>query len=777
MKASKFLIVVISILIIIAAFLLFLSVFISSHFKITAPSSINIGKPQLNFNIYTDGVLSYNNNKYAVPFVILNYTSSNVTNANFTLSLYSRNPIENIYYISSPTLSIGSFSDSQTLSELEYYLNRYGLLNGASLNIVNINNIYQIPRNSIVILATGLLPVSLMPYSGYAGNTTLLTLLSKGDTIVYVGDNFSSSIGPGSVIFKTSGISIAALESAGITWNFSNYMQGSRFYFSKPTFSLANKYYNLSYVNALNGTIIAFANQPDLGWPNASYMARDIALALYDRFWIPLIAYGTYNITNPSLGTVGIFALQKYISYQNISYVNSSYPLINVVASNYTNYTIHSESFNIYAKLNGSLSMPAQIAETQTVPIVIQMNTSSTYKKLVIPHIDIYTSNMSYVTSIPIGFFNTSTGIDVIKYESFGMPNGYYIAILRDFNNKPYAASLFYLAGLNITPISLNFKNGTFLFSLSSMGLPIANSPYSISLDNSYAMNGITNNSEILYILPKGSIVSYGNQNFVINIFNQRYVYTTSYTKEIFHIPIYYIEFAIAIAIVVILNLVLKAPNRDEYYIDIPDFPPSSKTKVVIKKADIISLFEKINMHYHWKYMPLTPEEIKNEIASNIRYNNMPVSTTLQNVISVLTKLVNSGDLVNINNYYIPKKWLDESGYSIEYLATFRRLRDYCVTKGFLFTDLGASPDADMTISKSGREAHIFIYSESGKRSKIKIGDEAKKFLVFFDEERRLKFIESLYISFGEESEALKVAIANELIRLIDTDHLDQLII
>ncbi|MFP3279162.1 MAG: hypothetical protein RXP92_02550, partial [Candidatus Micrarchaeota archaeon] len=455
-----------------------------------------------------------------------------------------------------------------------------------------------------------------------------------------------------------------------------------------------------------------------------------------------------------------------------------TYPLVNVVFSNSTNYSIISKRFNVYAKLNGSLSIPSPIAETQTVPIVIGMNINSPTRRLVIPHIDLYTSNMTYVTSIPIGFFNTSTGINIIKYESFGMPSGYYIAILRDFNNRPYAASLFELAGIEISPINLNFRNGTFLFRLSSLGMPIANSTYSISLDNSYLTSGITNNSEILYRLPKGSVIGYGTQTFEINIFNSKYTYVTQYSKEILHIPAYYIEFAIVIIIVIVLNLVIKAPNRDEYYIDIPEIPRSKKTHVVVPKKEILDLFDKINMHYHWKYMPLLPEEIKNGIAANLRYNNMPISITLQNVDIILTKLVNSGDLTNIKDYFAPKRWIDESGYSIEYLATFRRLRDYFVTAGISFTpDLGAAQDADIDITKSGVEAQVFIYAETGKRSKIWVGGDTKKFIVFFDDERKLKFIEALYSSFGDESEVLKVAIANGLIKLIDTEHLDQLII
>ena len=777
MKASRILIISIAIILIIAAFLFELSAYVHSQLKISTPAYISYGKPYFNFSIYTEGVLGYENNQYAVPFVVLNYTASNVINATISVNFYTSNPIRNIYYVSSPAMCIGCFNDQEATTALRYYLQRYALLNDATFNVVNIGAIGSIPPNSTVILATGLLPITLMPNSGYNGNTTLLTLLSKGDTVVYVGDNFSRSIGTGSIIFKTSPQSIQVLNQYGLNWSVPS-RSSNLFYFSNPTFSLANRYGNISYVNVLNGTLIAFSNQPTSGWPNASYMADDIAFALYSRFWIPEIAYGNYTLSNPTSGSLGIFALQKFMNYSNIGRINYTYPLINVVFSNSTNYSITYKRFNIYAELNGSLSIPSPIAETQTVPIVIGMNINSPTKKLVIPHIDLYTSNMSYVTSIPIGFFNTSTGINIIKYESFGMRSGYYIAILRDFNNRPYAASLFELAGIEINPIDLNFKNGTFVFSLSSLGMPIADSTYSISLDNSYLTSGVTNNSKIVYKLPKGSVIGYGTQTFEINIFNSKYTYVAQYTKEIFHIPVYYIEFAIVIAIVIVLNLVLKAPNRDEYYIDIPEIPHSKKTHVVVPKKEILDLFDKINMHYHWKYMPLLPEEIKSGITSNLRYNNMPISITLQNVNIILTKLVNSGDLANIKDYFAPKRWIDESGYSIEYLATFRRLRDYFVTAGISFTpDLGAAQDADIDITKSGVEAQIFIYAETGKRSKIWIGGDTKKFIVFFDEERKLKFIETLYSSFGDESEALKVAIANGLIKLIDTEHLDQLII
>jgi hypothetical protein len=776
-KIKKVYIIIIVILLILGIFLYGLSLYVHSQLKAPSTSSIAYGKPVFNASVISSLVLSYNKDTALVPYALIDYSSSNVISANFTFNVYGENPLSNIYFVESPSMCYDCFDYNDVENGLRYYLSRYGLLEYEKFNTVNLNNINSIPKNSTVIIATGLLPATMMPNSGYPYNESLLSLLMNGDTVIYVGDNFSRSIGTGSIIFQTNPSTMSLLNSYNLYEGngFSNY---SEFYLNRPTFSLANRYYSISYAKSLNGTLVAFANLPTSAWSNASAMARDISLALYDRFWLSELAYGTYNLMNPgNSGSFGLLALQKYITYQNGSSIDNAYPFISIAAYNYTNYTIKSLPFKIYFSVNGTLSMPSTIAETQTIPMLISMNINSSQKQLVIPHIDLYNQNMSYTASIPIGFFNTSTGINIIKYQSFALPSGYYIAVLKDFYNRPYAESLFDLAGININPISLDFKNGTFVFSITSMGLPITNSTYSISLNNGYNTTGFTRNGTIIYKLPKGSVTNYGQQTFEINMFKTSYTYSTSYIKEVLHIPVYYIEFAIVIIVIVILNLVLKAPTRDEYYIDVPNFPPSKKVHVTVQKEDILSLFGKINLHYHWHYMPLTAEEIKSGIGTNIRYNNMPVSITLQNVRIILTQLVNSGDLLNAGSYYAPKKWIEESGYGIDYLTTFRKLRDYCVTAGLLFTDLGAADNADIVLTKNGIQAYLIIYSESGKMKNILIDEEARKYIVFLDEESRLKFIEGLHEAYGEEAQALRIGLANDYIRIIDSDHLDQLVL
>jgi hypothetical protein len=76
-------------------------------------------------------------------------------------------------------------------------MSKYGiLLNQSSFTYLDPTELPYIPRGSVVIVASGLLPVYMLQNTTYqAGGATLTQLLDKGDTIIYIGDNFSTTIG------------------------------------------------------------------------------------------------------------------------------------------------------------------------------------------------------------------------------------------------------------------------------------------------------------------------------------------------------------------------------------------------------------------------------------------------------------------------------------------------------------------------------------------------------------------------------------------------------
>ncbi|MDE1845693.1 MAG: hypothetical protein KGH53_00190 [Candidatus Micrarchaeota archaeon] len=746
----------------------------------------SLGQIRFNFSVVSNGIATYGNAQLITPYVVTKYTSSNATFLSLYFNLYSRNPLPNIYYLNTTNYCYQCYSDSALFANVSAYLARYGLVTATStLSYINPSQLSKIPRSSIIIVPSGILPVYMLPNSAFPinGSASILTLLNQSDTILYIGTNFSRSSAPGGVIFSNSNATVSKLNNAGlVTLPFANKNASKTFsYFSAPTFSFGvGGYFGYaSYVNTYNGSIVSFTNTQRSGWQNTSAIGYDIAKTLSTHFWLHPLASGVYSQGSPGSGTIGIPALNSTMINNKTTIakvVNSSYGVVTALIYNSSSLIERALPVKVAYISNGSLSIQPYLGQTQSIPIGVSINLNSTRPQLVIPHIDLYNKNLTYITSISVPFFNTTSNINIIKYYTFQLPSGTYLAVLRNFYNKYYSSAFFNVTNVTLSPISLNFKNGSFVFSVKSNNIPITNTTYSIDVNGAYRVSGNVTNGYILYNLPRDTVLGYGTETFNLQMFGSKYSYSTSNVQQVLNIPTIYIEFVIVGLAIIILNLIVKPPNRDEYYIDVPEFHEAKKFNVKINKGEILSVFDKVNFAYHWKYMPLTLEEIKSGISGNIRYNNIPVSITMQNAAMIMSKLALENEIVSSGGYYAPKRWTSDSGYDIEYLSIFRRIRDYSVGHAILFTDIGASEAADITLSKGGGQTHIMIYSSLSGIKKINVSSDLKTYIVFADEEKLLGFTDKIYRSYGSEAEMLKIGLSYGYIRLVEANNLDQIV-
>ncbi|MEM0146903.1 MAG: hypothetical protein QW091_00300 [Candidatus Micrarchaeaceae archaeon] len=725
-------------------------------------------------SVVSSSFFDYNNSAQIAEYALIDYSLHNASKANASISVYTQNPIRRVYLVNTSQYSIDSFNEQALYENLTNTLNRFGLLiNQSSFAYVPMQDLQQI-SNSIIIIQSGLMPLPLL--ENYS--ISIFRMLDKGNTLIYIGRNFSNEIDSSGIIFVTPSNVTSKLASYGISTvpAVVNASVKSTFGFSKPTFyfSNGNRQGNVAYVGVHNGTIIAFSNYPTASWRNASALAESIASSIGSDFWINRVAYGMFNISTANAsGELGLFTKQQSIAMPNntaaFAELNDTYSLVRLTASNATGFLSVTAPFVTRYSLSGTLSMPSVVSDTQNISIGIN-TTSSSQSQF---HIDVLSSNMSYVTSI--GILHSFVGpVQIVLTQSFSIPSGTYIALLRNQMNKNYTAAIFSVANLSVTPISLNFKNGTFSFSVYSGTFPV-NSKAQISFDNTYKEIVPVSGGVLEYNLPKGTIISYGTQTFDILIFGQRLNYTATYAKEILHIPTFYIEIGVVLLAILLLNIVLKPPNRDEYYIDVPTFIPEKQEVMKIKQADLLSVFEKVNYYYHWSFMPLTIDEFKNGISSYIRYNNMPVSVTTQNAQLLIDLLTKSGSVVEKSGYYALSSWLSISKHDMEYLVTFRALRDYCVEHAILFTELNADPNADMLITKKGRQAKVMIYSSEGGIRKFEIDKNDSIFIAFVSSEAKAEFKNRLYDSFTKTAEVLKIAIQYGHVKLVSIDDLSGL--
>lgn len=750
------------------------------------------GVVSLAANLTQKSVLSYSDASVPLFYSLLSYSTINATATNISVGVYAKDPVERIYLVNVTNSCVSCFAENALQTSLLASLQQLDLLaNASSFDYIPLSDLALVASNSIVIIPSGLLPASLLN----SANMSIFSLLARGDTIVYAGRDFSQFIGPTGQHFLTNSSVLAQLSAIGLqsgplstqAGTGSSASQGSQLApanlsFRNPTFffTYGALYYNVTYASAENGSIIAFSNYPTSSWALPQNMGSDIAKLISTRLWIKKIAslQSSLNTLAKPSGSIGLIAVPSSYynttsSFSNIA--NGTYTLLTIFASDPKSSVTKEISFANSYKAAGSLSLPSVVGETQIVPIVVQANNLS---RSTLMHIEVYDQNMSYIGQIGVGFLTSENRQVVI--HAFATTAGYYILELKDFNNNQYAVSLFSLAGADITPVfPLDFKNGTFVFSVYSNGLPVTNTTYSINLNGLYNSNGTISGvgGSIRYALPKGTIVNYGYQNFNIFMLDTSYTIPESYTQTIFYIPAIYIEFAIAIIVVVLLNLILKPPNRDEYYIDVPEFPPSRREQVRVQRSTVLGVFDQVNYYHRWKYMPLTMEEIKLGIGNNVKVNNMLISITSQSANAMLAKLVQGGDLASAAGYYAPKSWTEASKHSIEYLTIFRKLRDYCVTHAMLFTDLDSNNVADMVVSRAGKQLNAFIYDPENPTRKMILSRDSKIVLVFLNDDAVRDFRDELDDSFGKEAEVLKMGIEYNYLKLLDSDNLDQLVL
>jgi hypothetical protein len=754
--------------------------------QIKAPAGpIALGPISSSVRLNSSAGLFYNNSHAIAVYALIAYRLVNATNATFTLNTYTKNPIQKIYLMNVSTYCEACFGENALMTSLVSSLGAYGLINASGFKYVGLGNASSIPAGSIVIIPSGELPLPLANSTG----ATLFRMLNQGDTVIYAGRNLSNEIRYDGVTFAASPATSALLTSYNLSptsfqTNPKVIFNPENLSFKGPAFQFAygSDYGNVTYVNSRNGTLIAFPNYPQAAWSNASSMAGDIAKVIDSRFWIPQIGQGAggFSTGATAIGAFGIFSNITTPSSNMppapsalAALVNASYSLVTVVVRNPRHSVTTQLSFRDRYAWNGIVNAPEMIGEGQVTSITVSA-TSKTSTSVQL-HVDVYDQNMSQIVkSIRIGTGAVPSGSSPVVTPTFSLPSGYYILALKDFSNHYYAESVFFLANSTINPTLLDFKNGTFAFSVYSDGLPVSNSSYSISLDGAYSANGTVDNGTISYRVPHG-VINYGSHAFRINVFGNSYTIPEQYVQTYLYIPSIDWEFAIAIVVVVLLNFILKPPTRDEYYVDVPEFPPLKKEKVGVPSASVLGVFDKINYYYHWKYMPLSVDEVRLGINSNIKINNMPVSVTTQNTDAVLSQLAAKGDLLGALGYYAPKAWVDASKHDVEYLLVFRKLRDYCVVHSILFTDIDMEPDVDLTVTKEGKQGSVFIYSAGSKPKKVLMSSESRSFLVFLDETRKQEFVNELYASFGAEAETLKLGIDYNYLKLIDCDHLDQM--
>ena len=166
-----------------------------------------------------------------------------------------------------------------------------------------------------MIVPSGVLPRPLIGSS----NASVFAMLTRGDTIIFAGRNFSSrSIDLNSLVYVDSASVISQFLSFGIAEApFTNavnksFIPANMSFRGQTTVLVGGRQYgNATFINSANGTVITFTNYPTSGWNSAQDMANDISSAVNSRFWIPNPGRGgtSFAVGANGIGNVGAVAI------------------------------------------------------------------------------------------------------------------------------------------------------------------------------------------------------------------------------------------------------------------------------------------------------------------------------------------------------------------------------------------------------------------------------------------------------------------------------------
>ncbi len=367
---------------------------------------------------------------------------------------------------------------------------------------------------------------------------------------------------------------------------------------------------------------------------------------------------------------------------------------------------------------------------------------------------------------------------------SFGvdLPGGDYVLKIESETGYVYAQSFLHVPKIEFWDRGFDFVNGRFWFVVLADGQRL---PDNFDVKNVYiSLDGQQNKSLDSYLDRDGQhrlfyqfsgVIPEGDHQFTINAgeYAQKINRNFSKRREFWENPLYQ-GALVLVAVMFAIGMLIRRPETAVYQIDVPDFPPLSKTKVPISREQACQIFELVNSDYRWRYMPLKHGEIKNGFRK-LSYKGRPILVSDYNLERVLDQLTQEKLVKKSMEFYGLASWESSSGRSIEYLAVFRSLRDAFLNMSVHFSELGERVDCDIVVSAHER---YYVHIYEGEDTVIKALatlPKGKTIIAFKDQDAADAFIRGLS-STSRSMIAAKLYIDNESLNVATPAGIDKIV-
>jgi len=661
-----------------------------------------------------------------VASVFMEYKADNLNSYEVTLTTYDKKIPSEIFVLRSERNSASNYAGF--IRTLRSIFSEKNIV----VNELTIDELETMPSGAVVIVPSGYIPKELI---GSGTTITPNSLADKGIVMVYIGRPFTKMLDGEAVVNTPSTlrekIPFTFDERAVLTTSDDISLYDPLYAVNSiGAWSSELEYGSVSVLTRSNGAIIFIPQTLEGGWrenplepdkPAYKYAAEDVAKMIFDVSWADSDSSREYEFftsdtpVESSTGRFNVFTNQFKGTEKSIILDFTGYREVGG-----ENITVEDmKIFNVEKQALGEIFIPEGYA---VVSSSISGRDVRVYGVLAEPapaqvnmYLVIDDAEGNEVYRMSRGRVNTQ-GEEPVDVP-VNLPKGEYTMSFIDDAGYDYASSYLIVSSVDIE--FLSEARSVYTFSLTMDGEPIPLTSIKVTVDEgeygTYEFYDVENRVRIdVAEKTGGNPLPPGDHTFSFEIgglVEDKIVPVSTKLPPIVENPLFIgsIIFSIAIAIV---GIFFSRKEQILFSIDIPDFPPVARQKIPVSSDVLMSIFEKVNDNYKWKFTPLRLGEVKMGFK-DIYYKGKPIYITDYNAEYILEKLKSKGKIKSALGYYAPAYWEQKSKKNMSYLALMRKLRDICINHAIPFTALDVSEDADSEIDVMGQKMFIHFYDRS----------------------------------------------------------------
>jgi hypothetical protein len=643
--------------------------------------------------------------------VVVDYETGNLKNYTINMTTYDSKIPSEVFILNSERFEATTYADF--ISTLRVNLAKRKII----LNEITLKQLETVPDGALVVVPSGAIPKEIL---GVDSQLSMNKLADRGIVILYIGQPFTKMLN-GTLVAFTPKETLSALpvkfDERSTLSSSSGFHLFQPLYQANPSSGWTGdlKYGVLSIIKRGDGAFMFIPQTLDGGWRgNFTAAADDVARIVFEIPWAETSSenktYAFLNQTNYT-GRQYLFS-EPFESPQTT--VRMDFLGYSSTSDNPIRETLY---MRIEKQRNNSLFIEegGRVVSANITNLPVRMNAQLREPVASQPnmYLTVLDSNGTEIQTFPEGNVNVQAdaSFDVLIY----LNRGEYLVRLMDDESNVYAQTYMKVVSIDIGYLGTDQqKRSVYVFDIKMDGTPKVLNEVKVNVDGGQYGTYTFNNVDKLRVdvgqYTGNDLLPLGKHSFAFTAGGLKVSVPVSHlrSKTLFDEPIFWVTMLLSAGIVGV-GVVFARQESVFFSIDIPDFPPVTRTKIPLTPDAVLGIFEKVNENYRWQTTPLTTAEVKNGFK-DIFHSGKPVYITDYNVEYLLDELEKKGAVKESLGYYGLSTWEDKSGHSVDYLSLMRRLRDICVNNAIPFTGLGESKEADSEITVVGQQMSLHFY-------------------------------------------------------------------